>query len=486
MSASELNINLTVRNNTNYPINMNIMGSPVNMLDTSNAKKQYRWNITAFSPTASDTINIQYKYKTDLNYTNYSYIVPNPSPQSLIDALNTLGIGYFSTYNQLGQTYITTNNDNYDFGDLSITSNVIPPALKLTFPTIGDANALVGDATNVNDWNTFFNLPTLGTPFTSLAINIAEISLIGGSGITLKPSLFFGSNILSVDDQAGCVINGNNFAFSNCTFLTYINLPSMLSTNDNGGGQCFSNCTSLNTIILPSLTTLGVGGNNFINCSSITSFNFPLLTNIESYSFSNCTSVISFDFQSVISVGDYSFNLCVLATSFNLPIVNTIGNFSFQNCTSVTSFNFPLLTTIGNSTFTDLSNVTSFNFPSLTTVGNLSFQNCTGITSFSFPLLNTIGNNCFGLCTASTSFNFPLLQIIGDFAFDTCTAATSFYLPSCTNLGSSVLSNGVFNLIVGNTITLTVPIALITCNGGLPDGDIQYLQANDTLTIITV
>ena len=465
---------------------MNIMGSPINPLDTSNATTEYRWDISSFTPTSSDTISIQYKYITDLNYTTFSYIVPNPSPQSLIDALNTLGIGYFSTYTQLGQTYISTNNDNYDFGNLSITSNVVPPSLQLTFPTIADANALVGDATNINDWNTFFNLPTLGTPFTSLAINIAEISLIGGSGITLKPSLFSGSNILSVDDQAGCVINGNDFAFSNCTFLTYVNLPSMLSTNDNGGGQCFSNCSSLNTIILPSLTTLGIGGNNFINCSSITSFSFPLLTNIQDYSFSNCTSVISFNFQSVTSVGDYSFSNCNLATSFNLPSLQIIGDYSFENCNSATSFNFPLLQIIGNFSFTDLSNVTSFNFPLLTTIGNISFQNCTGILSFSFPLLTTIGNNCFGLCSSSTSFNFPLLQTIGDFAFDSCTAATSFYLPSCTNLGSSVLNNGVFNLIVGNTITLTVPIALTTCNGGLPDGDIQYLQANDTVTLITV
>jgi hypothetical protein len=44
----------------------------------------------------------------------------------------------------------------------------------------------------------------------------------------------------------------------------------------------------------------------------------------------------------------------------------------------------------------------------------------------------------------------------------------------------------VFDGIIGNIITLTVPLALMTCNGGNPDGDIQYLQANNTVTIITV
>jgi len=42
----------------------------------------------------------------------------------------------------------------------------------------------------------------------------------------------------------------------------------------------------------------------------------------------------------------------------------------------------------------------------------------------------------------------------------------------------------VFTNIAGQTITLTIPSALMTCNGGNPDGDIQYLQANNTVTII--
>jgi hypothetical protein len=42
-----------------------------------------------------------------------------------------------------------------------------------------------------------------------------------------------------------------------------------------------------------------------------------------------------------------------------------------------------------------------------------------------------------------------------------------------------------FYNISGETITLTVPSALMTCNSGNPDGDIQYLQANNTVTIFS-
>jgi hypothetical protein len=57
---------------------------------------------------------------------------------------------------------------------------------------------------------------------------------------------------------------------------------------------------------------------------------------------------------------------------------------------------------------------------------------------------------------------------------------------SCTNLGGTVGNNNVFLGITGKTMTLIVPAALMTCNFGNPDVDIQYLRANNTETIITV
>lgn len=70
-----------------------------------------------------------------------------------------------------------------------------------------------------------------------------------------------------------------------------------------------------------------------------------------------------------------------------------------------------------------------------------------------------------------------------------CTSLESLNISGCTDLGGSVYDDGVFNglnLLTGLNITLTIPSALMTCNGGLPDGDIQYLQANNNVTIIEV
>ena len=77
------------------------------------------------------------------------------------------------------------------------------------------------------------------------------------------------------------------------------------------------------------------------------------------------------------------------------------------------------------------------------------------------------------------------LSIIDD-GFIYITTLIDLYLPSCTDMGTSVGDNAIFNFITGDTITLTIPSALMTCNGGNPDGDIQYLVANNTVTIVTV
>ena len=63
---------------------------------------------------------------------------------------------------------------------------------------------------------------------------------------------------------------------------------------------------------------------------------------------------------------------------------------------------------------------------------------------------------------------------------------TEIYIPKCTTIGTTHGNDYVFLPVIGNTITLTIPSTLMTCNGGAPDGDIQYLIDNNILTIIQV
>ena len=179
---------------------------------------------------------------------------------------------------------------------------VVPDALELTFDDI--ANVPVSDASSVSDWNTFFDLPTNGSPFTSVEVVGNMVRLIGGSGIELSSYLFFENiYIRKVVDNINCIVGIKNNCFFN------------------------SHCTE---------------------------FHLPAMTYIE---------------------------------------------------------------------------------------------------------FNGFRDN--GLCG-------------------------KYYLPSCTDLGGSVFQDNVFLISTPREIELTIPIALMTCNDGSPDDDIQELQATNTVTIITV
>jgi len=216
----------------------------------------------------------------------------------------------------------------------------VPPSLRMLFSNITEVSAIIGDASNVANWNTYFDLPTYGNPFTSVIVVGNEIKLLGGSNIQVKEDLFsegpnLGIYLLSVNDEVGAIVELLENAFG-------------------------------------------------------------------------------------AEAGDY------------------IGS--------------PFLKTVY--------------FGGLVTItGNYTFYDCGELTSFIAPNLVSINEGAI---------------------FDTCISLETIEIPSCTSLGSTVGNNLVFIDVTGNNVTLTVPSALMTCNSGNPDGDIQYLQANNTVTIVTV
>jgi len=235
-------------------------------------------------------------------------------------------------------------------------------ALRMLFSNILEVEGIVGDVTDVANWNTYFDLPTYGNPFTSVSVTGDEVKLYGGSNIIMKESLFdqadtLGTYLLELDDQAGSIIEVEYDA---------------LGWDNNDG------CKNLVYINLPSVTIAAEFAFNYAGYDATT----PLI--------------------------------------FNLPLLTTIGNYCFTSCSSLEVISLPSATTIGSG------------------------------------------------------------------AFESCPSLISISIPACLNLGPTVGDNNVLNGITGNIITLTVPSALMTCNSGNPDGDIQDLQASNTVTVITV
>jgi len=117
---AQVDVSLRIKNLRNYAQTANVMGNPYNLLDTANAQTEYRWNITGFVFTTEDTTTLEWKATGQPTFNLYTSILGAQTIESVLISLNGLGIGYFYTYVDAGQTYISTNNDNYVFNDLSI------------------------------------------------------------------------------------------------------------------------------------------------------------------------------------------------------------------------------------------------------------------------------------------------------------------------------------------------------------------------------
>ena len=197
MSSANLNLSFTFRNNVNYPVEINVLGSPVNLRDTSNATREFRWNVTSFVFTNEDSLIVQYKLNSATQFSIFVTTITTQTYQGIADTLNGLGIGFFQYYVESGQDYIGTYNDNYVFGQINVyQASVINPfffygtGLNLTTAALAlerqsDGKILVGggfttyNGTTVNGLTRLFQDGTIDTSFTSPFSGVQPIFSLG-------------------------------------------------------------------------------------------------------------------------------------------------------------------------------------------------------------------------------------------------------------------------------------------------------------------
>ena len=222
------------------------------------------------------------------------------------------------------------------------------------------------------------------------------------------------------------------------------------------GQSAFSYCSGLTSINIPSSIT-SIGRNAFSGCSGLTSINIPnSITSIGQSAFSYCSGLTSINIpSSVTSIGESAFYGCTSLTSINIPSsVTSIGESAFYGCTSLTSINIPSsVTSIGQVAFYGCSGLTSITIPSgITKIGNGTFYKCTSLASVNLPSgLDSIGSNNFSSyyrgvfedCTLLTSINIPnSVKFIGEKTFSKCSGLTSITIPnSVTSIGQYAFSD---------------------------------------------
>ena len=194
-----------------------------------------------------------------------------------------------------------------------------------------------------------------------------------------------------------------DYAFSGCSSLTSLTLPSCVTWI---GEFAFEYCSGLTSLTLPSGVTK-IGGGAFYGSSGLTSLTLPSsLTEIDNNAFNGCSGLTSLTLPSGLTrIAGNAFYGCSGLTSLTLPSgVTEISGGAFSGCSGLTSLTLPSgVTEISGGAFSGCSGLTSLALPSgVTEIGSYAFSGCSGLTSIYVyaEKLPNVGNDVFDGCDA--------------------------------------------------------------------------------------
>lgn len=178
-------------------------------------------------------------------------------------------------------------------------------------------------------WNTLFNLPAQGTPFTSLSVIGENVYLNNGgfSNVILNNFLAGNANLLEFDDSlVGYIYDSEVGAFDSCPNLTTLLTLAIATIPANYA----ANCPNLNTVDIYSAITVGDGA--FFLSGTIygaMAVNMPQVVTIVKDAFSG-SGIVIVNCLSCTTVGQYAFAFCSYLVTVNLPVATSIGNNCFN------------------------------------------------------------------------------------------------------------------------------------------------------------
>ena len=492
---------------------------------------------------------------------------------------------------------------------LILSGYPIMPSLDITFDSI--ANVPVASATNVSDWNTFFDLPTNGTPFTFVSVDDNTVKLYGGKNIKIEDYLFLqDAHLVEIDDY-GCIETLGIDCFYKTAKLVSVTMrgviTSLATSNDYGP---FGESQALTTLRLPRL--INAGGSLAYMCTKLTEVDLSSVEDVGDYGLYYCVSLKEGIFPNLKKFGYCSFygvRFEVLdiprvtaetvsefyLTSFSSiegvpridvtcdPSILTYNNgkphpdllalallndvyfngvlydpvpekssgdliISFDTLTGIeTAFEGRMTdkddVNVWNSIIADrawstpftslewegttitlkggqnicwrkhdswdqtgweLTHMTKFedhgcvisvgtyalyyllqNFvlPAVRVTGEWIFQDFTRTTPVILPELQIAGLATF-YGAAFSELYLPKMEYAGQSAFGTMPGVNVIFMPFVITFGTRNTSSAMFYQVAGATITITIPVALMTCNDGNPHASIAALQAANTVTVV--
>ena len=330
-------------------------------------------------------------------------------------------------------------------------------------------------------------------------------------------SFIFGSNVTSI----------GAFAFSGCTRMTSVTIPSSVTLIEY---SAFENCSGLNRVQISDMNAwyaidfsnayanpLYYADHFYVNTNEVVNLTVTSnISEIKDYAFVGFIGLHSVNIgNNVTSIGYQAFKNCSSLNSVTIgSSVNTIEDEAFRNCSSLASITIPNnVTSIGTDAFKDCTNLTSvtlnnseiaaaiytasnnlknifgeqvhsYTFGSyVSSIGQYACYGCTGLTSLTIPYsVSFIRTNAFYGCTGLTSVTFQGTPLLFESqAFGDCTGLTRVNINNladwCGTIFEGIKSNPlssahhlylnnseVINLNIPNNVTSVGQYAFYGCS----------------------
>ena len=258
----------------------------------------------------------------------------------------------------------------------------------------------------------------MGTEGKLVTLDLSEAKIVEGGDFYYGYYDYNSYYYTTSDDVIG------DYAFSGCSSLTSLTLPSSVTLI---GGHAFEKCSGLTSLTLPSSVT-SIGEFAFRYCSGLTSLTIPSgVTTIDYYAFADCRGLTSLTLpSSVTSIGGHAFESCSGLTSLTLPSsVTEIDWSAFERCNNLKECNCLL--------DSDLETCLAYSHDDWTKipVDEIKYyHNGQELTKLEIPSgVDKIGSYSFYKGVNLTSLTLPSsVTSIGSSAFEGCSGLTSVYV----------------------------------------------------------
>lgn len=224
---------------------------------------------------------------------------------------------FYKFFNNISNCYLDLIIEDIDeiCGDEDISEPEL--GLRLGFK-VDISSAPVADPTSVSDWNTFFDLPTNGTPFTSVIVSGLEARLMGGGNLIVKDLAFNSSTAIDyIIDETGVIIE---VGFRSFRFVTMSEFTANSMTD--AGQTSFGGAT----IVIFNATGLINAGEGCFDAFGSTTFNAPNFETMGANCFSGSTIAGAYTFNSLLTTGDNCFNTAANITALTMSILTALGS----------------------------------------------------------------------------------------------------------------------------------------------------------------